>query len=386
MRKYTPLLILIAILFSSHTSLASDKTKTALPLGLPPVPYPENNPQTPEKIALGEKLFDDVRFSSTGQVSCGTCHDATKAFTDSPLKVSEGIEGLTGTRNAPTVINSAYFETMFWDGRSADLEDQSQHPFINPVEMGLKDHEPILKIVRSDPDYVKAFKNVFDKSGESITMTEVKQAIAAFERTKISGNSPFDRWYYGGEPDALNESQKRGFDIFINQGRCVSCHLIEQTQALFTDNRFHNVGVGITLIQEDIPDLAGEYIVANLTADEVDVKVLSDARSSELGRFALTTLFDDLGSFKTPTLRNIAATPPYMHDGSLATLSDVVIHYNNGGVTVETDPVNDFLSGGIRPLNLEDDQIDDLVAFMEALTSPQFEKAAKAAQSTGGKK
>ena len=386
MRKFTPLLILIAVLLGLLTLMASDKTEISVPLGLPPVPYPENNPQTPEKIALGDKLFNDTRFSSTGQVSCATCHDAAKAFTDSPLKVSEGIGGLTGTRNAPTVINSVYFETMFWDGRSPDLEDQSQHPFINPVEMGLKDHEPILKIVRSDPDYVKAFKKVFGKSDASITMTEVKQAIAAFERTKISGNSPFDRWYYGGEPKALNDAQKRGFDIYINQGRCVSCHVIEQTQALFMDNRFHNVGVGINLIQEDIPDLAGEYIRANLTADEVDLKVLSDARSSELGRFALTTQFDDLGSFKTPTLRNIAATAPYMHDGSLATLRDVVVHYNNGGVTVETDPVNDFLSGGIRPLNLTDDQIDDLVAFMEALTSPEFEEAAKAAQSTGGKK
>ncbi len=386
MRKFTPLLILIAVLLGLLTLMASDKTEISVPLGLPPVPYPENNPQTPEKIALGDKLFNDTRFSSTGQVSCATCHDAAKAFTDSPLKVSEGIEGLTGTRNAPTVINSVYFETMFWDGRSPDLEDQSQHPFINPVEMGLKDHEPILKIVRSDPDYVKAFKKVFGKSDASITMTEVKQAIAAFERTKISGNSPFDRWYYGGEPKALNDAQKRGFDIYINQGRCVSCHVIEQTQALFMDNRFHNIGVGINLIQEDIPDLAGEYIKANLTADEVDLKVLSDARSSELGRFALTTQFDDLGSFKTPTLRNIAATAPYMHDGSLATLRDVVVHYNNGGVTVETDPVNDFLSGGIRPLNLTDDQIDDLVAFMEALTSPEFEEAAKAAQSTGGKK
>jgi cytochrome c peroxidase len=372
MKRFISWLILTVWFFGLLGLMASDTPDKSVPLGLPPVVYPENNPQTPEKIALGDKLFNDKRFSGTGEVSCATCHDATKAFTDSPLKVSEGIQGLTGTRNAPTVINSVFFETMFWDGRSPDLEDQALHPFINPVEMGLKDHQPILDIVRSDPDYTTTFQDVFGKSGDGITMTEVTQAIAAFERTKISGNSPFDRWYYGGETTALTEAQKRGFDLFINQGRCVSCHIIEQTQAIFTDNRFHNIGVGINDIRNDIPELASEYIAANLSADEVDVKVLSDKRSSELGRFALTTGFDDLGSFKTSTLRNIAATAPYMHDGSLATLRDVVVHYNNGGVTNEGDPVNDFLSGGIRPLNLTDEQIDDLVAFMEALTSPEF--------------
>ncbi|MEJ2721727.1 MAG: cytochrome c peroxidase, partial [bacterium] len=324
------------------------------PLGLPPLPVPKDNPQTPAKIELGETLFHDDRFSTTGEVSCSTCHDAAKAFTDSPLKVSEGINKLTGTRNAPTVVNSAYFNTQFWDGRSPSLEDQALHPFVNPVEMGLKDHQPILDIVRSDPTYTEAFQNVFGKSGDAITMTEVTQAIAAFERTQISGGSPFDRWFYGGEKDALTEAQKRGYELFINEGRCVSCHVIEQTQALFTDNRFHNIGVGINNIQDDIPSLAGEFIRAEVTASEVDVKVLTDAKTSEIGRFAVTRGFDDLGSFKTPTLRNVAVTAPYMHDGSISNLRDVVVHYNNGGVTNAGDHVNDFLSGGIRPLNLTD--------------------------------
>jgi len=343
------------------------------------VPYPQENPQTPEKIALGEKLFNDTRFSTTGEVSCATCHAVEKAFTDSPLSVSEGINKLTGTRNAPTVINSVYFETMFWDGRSPSLEDQALHPFVNPVEMGLEDHQPILKIVRSDPEYVKAFNTVFGKTGDAITMTEVTQAIAAFERTQVAGNSPFDRFYYGGEENALTEQQKRGFDLFVNKGRCVSCHVIEQTQALFTDKRFHNIGVGINDIQNDVPALAGEFLKAEVTASEVDVKVLTDKRTSELGRFAVTRGFDDLGAFKTPTLRNIAVTAPYMHDGSVKTLADAVVHYNNGGVTNEGDPVNDFLSGGIRPLNLTDEEIDDLVAFMEALTSPEYAHLAEKA-------
>ena len=344
----------------------------APPLGLLPVPVPEDNPQTPEKIALGDKLFNDKRFSSTGDVNCAQCHLPEKAFTDSPLTVSEGINKLKGTRNAPTVINSAYFTTEFWDGRSPSLEDQALHPFVNPVEMGLKDHQPILDIVRSDPEYIKAFKDVFGKTGDAVTMTEVTQAIAAFERTIISGNSAFDRWYYGNEEEALTDQQKRGFEVFINQGRCVSCHVIEQTQALFTDNKFHNIGVGINSIQSEVPALASEFVRAKATMSEVDIQVLTDKKTSELGRLVVTESLEDIGSFKTPTLRNIEVTAPYMHDGSLATLRDVVVHYNNGGVTNEGDPVNDFLSGGIRPLNLTDAQIDDLVAFMESLTSPEF--------------
>jgi cytochrome c peroxidase len=379
MRKYLYVMLLAIGVLGLAAAQAEKPPGEAPPLGLPPVPYPEDNPQTADKIALGDKLFNDKRFSSTGDVSCATCHAPEKAFTDSPLKVSEGINKLTGTRNAPTVINSAYFETMFWDGRSPDLEDQALHPFVNPVEMGLKDHQPILDVVRTDADYVKQFESVFGKSGDAITMTEVTQAIAAFERTFVSGNSPFDRWYFEGEEGALTAAQKRGFDLFVNEARCVSCHVVEQTQALFTDNRFHNIGVGINDIQGDVPELAGEFLKAEATLSEVDVKVLTDKRTSELGRFAVTRGFDDLGSFKTSTLRNIDVTAPYMHDGSLATLREVVEHYNNGGVTDEGDPVNDFLSGGIRPLNLTEEQIDDLVAFMEALTSPEFAELAEKA-------
>jgi cytochrome c peroxidase len=352
------------------------------PLGLPPLPVPAGSPVTPEKLALGERLFNDQRFSKTGKVSCASCHAPEKAFTDSPLRVSEGIDKLTGTRNAPTIVNSAYFPTLFWDGRSPSLEDQALHPFVNPVEMALPDHQPILAVIRGDPGYAKAFKSVFGKPANAITMAEVTAAIAAFERTLISGNSPFDRWRYGGEENALTEAQKRGFDVFINQGRCVSCHVVEQTQALFTDNRFHNVGVGINAIQDDIPALAGEFLRARATASQVDVQVLTNKKTSELGRFAVTKGSGEVGSFKTPTLRNIALTAPYMHDGSLATLKDVVVHYNNGGVTRKEDRVNDYLSGGIRPLNLGDQEIDDLVAFMEALTSPEYASLAKTA---GGK-
>jgi cytochrome c peroxidase len=372
-------LVVLGALIAALPALAAGAAGGGPALGLPPVPVPAHNPQTEAKVALGKKLFHDKRFSSTGEVACANCHDATRAFTDSPLAVSEGIRKLNGTRNAPTVINAAYMKTQFWDGRSPDLEDQALHPFLNPVEMGLKNHDPILKLARTDKDYAAAFQEVFGKSGDAITMKEVTQAIAAFERTIVAGNSPFDRWHFGGEANALNESQKRGFDLFVNKGRCVSCHRVEQTQAVFTDGRFHNVGVGINQVQDQVPGLAKEFLKAQATLAEVDVKVLGDKRTSELGRFAVSRGFDDLGSFKTPTLRNIAVTAPYMHDGSLKTLREVIVHYNNGGVTKAGERVNDFLSGGIRPLELTDPEIDDLVAFMEALTSPEFAPAPAAA-------
>ncbi len=347
-----------------------------IPLGLPEVPIPENNPQSAEKIALGEKLFDDPRFSSTGDVSCATCHDKEKAFSDSPLATSEGIRKLTGTRNGPTVVNSAYYESLFWDGRSPSLEDQALHPFVNPIEMGLPDHEPILATIRDDREYVRAFRDVFDVRANDITIDHVTMAIAAFERTLISGDSPWDRWYFAGEEDAISESAKRGFDVFLRDGRCVSCHMIEQDFAIFTDNQFHNIGVGINAMQDRVPELAVAFMQAKQQGIDVDVAVLTDADTSDLGRFAVDDQLDSLGAFKTSTLRNIAVTAPFMHDGSIATLREVVEHYNNGGATTPEEKINPFLSGGIKPLDLTDEQIDDLVAFMEALTSPQFAEQA----------
>lgn len=352
--------------------LAASTTLAASPLGLPATPVPADNPMSEARIALGDKLFHDQRFSATGEVSCSTCHDRAKGFTDSPLKVSEGIRKLTGTRNAPTVANAAFFTSQFWDGRSPSLEDQARHPFVNPVEMALPSHEPILAIVRTDPEYVRMFREVFGKEPAAVVLDDVLKAIAAFERTLVFGNSPFDRWYFGGEESAMSEAAVRGFKVFLENGRCVSCHAIEQDHALFTDNRFHNIGVGINSIQKDIPRLAPAFLRAKARGVDVDVAVLSDKKTSELGRFAITDTLDDLGAFKTSTLRNVALTAPYMHDGSIATLRDVVVHYNNGGVTNEGDRVNDFLSGGIRPLNLTEQEIDDLVAFMEALTSPEL--------------
>lgn len=342
-------------------------------LGLPQLTIPKDNPMSKEKVALGKKLFEDIRFSSTGQVSCATCHDEAKAFTDQ-LVVSEGINGLKGTRNAPTVLNAAFNETQFWDGRSPTLEDQSRHPFVNSVEMGLKNHEPILEIVRTDPEYVKAFKNVFKKSGKEIKIEHVTMAIGAFERTVIGGNSRFDQWYYAGEK-SLSDSELRGFQAFIGNGRCVSCHAIEESSGLFTDHRFHTIGVGINRVpKEDVERLVAEFLRSNYNREEVDEKVLKDLKTSELGRFAVTKNQNDIGAFKTSSLRNIDLTAPYMHDGSLKTLEDVVEHYDRGGASSDKEVITPFLSGGIRPLNLTAQEKKDLVAFMKALTSTELKK------------
>ena len=351
----------------------------AAPLGLPPVPIPADNPQTPAKIKLGDRLYHDKRLSADGKVACATCHAEDKGFTDN-LPVAKGFRGQTGTRSAPTVINAAYYTSQFWDGREPDLEGQSKGPFINPVEGGLENHDVLLKKVRADKQYNKAFKKVFGVSGEGITIDHVAKAIASFERTIIGGDSAFDRYQYGGDDSALSASAKRGLELFRNKARCVSCHTIEQTQALFTDNRFHNIGVGFKKIQGKEARTAAAFIKkkhrTNMNLSDLDVAVLTDANISELGRFAVTGNMTEVGAFKTPTLRNIDLTAPYMHDGSLETLEDVIDFYNNGGRVKETDPVSGFLSGGIKPLGLSKQEKKDLVAFLKSLTTPKYAKLA----------
>lgn len=347
----------------------SVNTGFAAPLGLPPVPIPADNPQSSEKITLGEMLFNDTRFSSTGEVSCATCHDAGKSFTDGPLKTSEGVNKLTGTRNAPTVVNAAFMKSQFWDGREPDLESQSKGPFINPVEMGLESHEPILKIVREDRTYWKMFKKVFGlKKKSDVNIDHVTKAIASFERTVLSGDSPFDKYHFGGDKTAMGDDAVRGFKVFLEQGRCVSCHTISQTHALFSDSRFHNLNVSFASIEGGVQSLAVRQQQEKAAGANLDEVVLSDKAVAELGRYVVSGQWRDIGAFKTPTLRNVSMTAPYMHDGSIETLEDVVDFYNNGGFVKQGDPVNGFQSGGIRPLNLTDQQKSDLVAFLKMLT------------------
>lgn len=343
----------------------------AAPLGLPDLTIPKDNPQTEVKIMLGDQLYHDPRFSADGKVSCSTCHAREKGFTDN-LRVSKGFKDRTGTRNAPTVINAAYYSSQFWDGRSPDLEDQSKHPPINPVEGGLRSHKDMIDIVKSDDHYKDMFAKVFKVKPEQITIDHIAKAIASFERTIISADSAFDRYMYAGEEGALNAAEKRGLNIFLNQGRCVSCHTMNQSYAIFTDNRFYNIGVGVKRLGGKEQSIAKSFLKTTMKGQSVDLEVLSNAEASELGRFAVTKDVTEMGAFKTPTLRNIEKTFPYMHDGSLGTLEEVVTFYNEGGRLNAKAMESSFLDGGIRPLNLSKEQQKDLVSFLKSLTSPEY--------------
>ncbi len=340
------------------------------PLGLPPVPIPADNPQSDVKVQLGKKLYNDKRFSADGTVSCATCHKEDKAFTDG-LRVSKGFKGQEGTRNAPTVINAAYYTSQFWDGRVPSLEEQAKGPFINPVEHGLKNFDPILKIVREDKAYTALFKKAFGTGADEITIEHVAKAIAAFERTVISGNSPFDRYLYGNDKTAMSPAAIRGLEVFRLKGRCVDCHTIGQTSAVFTDNKFHNIGVGFSRIQDNLMDIVDAMQNQKESGEKLDTDILTSDKVSELGRFAVTLDPSDIGRFKTPSLRNVAVTGPYMHDGSIDSLEEVVELYDQGG---EENPM---LDGGIRPLRLTEQEKSDLVEFMKALTSPEYAKASR---------
>ncbi len=336
-----------------------------LPLGLPEVPVPKDNPMNSDKIVLGKKLFNDKRFSADGTVSCATCHQPDMAFTDG-LRVSKGIKGLTGTRNAPTVVNAVYYSAQFWDGRVESLEEQAKGPLTNPVEHGLKSFAPVIVTVKNDKDYRDLFHKAFGIKPDQITIDHVAQAIAAFERTVTSGDSPFDRYQYGNDKNAMSQAAIRGLEVFRVKGRCVDCHTIGQTSATFIDNKYHNLGVGFSRIEDRLMDLVDAYQNSKHSEQEQDAEILSSESISELGRFTVTLDPSDLGRFKTPTLRNVAVTAPYMHDGSMDSLEEVVEFYNQGG---EDNPM---LDGGIRPLRLTEQEKSDLVEFLKALTSPEF--------------
>jgi cytochrome c peroxidase len=324
-------------------------------LGLPSVPIPGDNPQTSEKVALGRSLFDDKRLSADGMVSCSTCHQPEHAFADGRT-VAQGIQQRAGTRNTPTLINSAYLTSLFWDGRRGSLEEQAADPLINPVEHGLRNHDELLATVKADAAYVVGFRAAFGVPPESIGVEHVVKALAAFERTLVAGDSPFDRYRYGGEPSALSTAQVRGLGLFMGRARCATCHTIGDESALFTDQEFHTIGIGQARVQPGLADRTTRLV--RLSPAERGRSILSEPEVAELGRFAVTLKPGDIGRFRTPSLRNVALTAPYMHDGSVPTLAEAV----------ERELYYRGLEAG-RPLVLTPQEKADLVAFLQALTS-----------------
>lgn len=333
-----------------------------LPLGLSPQLYKLTVPQppTPAQVALGEKLFNEKRLSADDSVSCATCHDPAKAFADGkPTAV--GIKNQVGQRNSPTVLNALFLATQFWDGRAATLEDQAKLPILNPIEMGMASPEAVVTKVRAIPEYRDAFQKL---NGREPSYDDIASAIAAFERTRMAGNARFDR-FLTGNSNALSAQEKRGWALFNGKGRCNSCHAGNAVSPLFSDQKFHNIGVAAH--KQDFVQLASEALRVVRAGDEEQIDRLAlESKFSELGRFLVTRHENDIGSFKTPTLRNVGVTGPYMHDGSMATLWDVVDHYNKGGIP------NPYLDGGMQRLGLTEPEIDDLVAFLFALTSEDF--------------
>lgn len=293
----------------------------SVPAGFPPIPTPADNALTPERVSLGKRLFYDKQLSSTGEIACGSCHLADNAFAD-PRRFSEGVHGRVGARNAPSIVNLAYGTSFFWDGGAETLEQQVIGPIINPLEMDMR-LEDVVARLEKDPTYVDDFQQAY---GTPPTPGSTTKAIASFMRTIVSGESRYDS-YVNGNEWTLTESEKRGMDIALGErGECFHCHVGFN----FTNNGFRN---------------------DNLYAVYEDT-----------GRARVTELPSDVGKFKVPTLRNVALTAPYMHDGSLPTLEDVVEHYSTGGVSnPNSDPT-------IRPLNLTAQEKADLIAFLGALT------------------
>jgi cytochrome c peroxidase len=303
------------------------------PLGLPAVPIPADNPPTAETVALGRRLYYDPVLSSDNTISCASCHAPDHGFTDTHA-VSNGVGGKKGTRHAPTVINSVYNDLQFWDGRARTLEEQAKGPIANPVEMGMT-HELVVSHLQADPKYVARFKQAWGT--DHITIDLVAKSIASFERTVLSGDSPFDRFYYGHDQTALSAPAQRGLKLFVDpkKGNCEVCHTIGESYALFTDNEFHNLGVGA--------DVEGKL--------------------TDLGRYDQTKNDADMGAFKTPTLRNIAERAPYMHDGSFPTLKDALDHYVGGGNS------NPHLDKEMHALDfLSFQERADILAFLNSLS------------------
>ncbi len=319
--------IVAGVLFAVFVGISTAESQTPyeiqVPLGLRPVPIPGDNPMTVEKVELGKMLYFEKRLSKKKDISCATCHMPDYAYAE-PKPVSEGIDGQKGNRNAPTVINTAYMSTMFWDGREPDLEHQAGGPVENPIEMGAKMAD-VAADLNTIPEYQKRFQQVFGAPASKDTITK---AIAAFERTILSGNSPYDK-FVNGDSNALSPKAKAGYELFKGKALCITCH----TPPLFTGASFYNAGVGM------------------------------DKKEPDLGRMKVTGLESDKGAFRAPALREIANTAPYFHDGSVENLDDAVRFMAAGG----RDNPNLFPIFRAMP-KLTPDEIDRLVEFMKALS------------------
>ena len=330
-------------------------------LGLPAIPIPADNPVSAKKIDLGRKLFYDRRLSLNNTVSCAMCHIPEQGFSSHEMATAIGIEGRSVRRNSPTIYNIAYASVLFHDARENTLEQQVWGPFLAHNEMGNPSIGYVIDKIKSLADYKHLFEQSFNQQPN---MINIGQAIASYERSLNSADSDFDRWYFGKQQDAVNASVKRGFQLFNNKAGCSSCHTINKSFALFTDNQLHNTGIGFRQSMEKTPEKQRIQLAPGvfIYVDSDSLTTVTSAEANDLGRYEITQNPLDRWKYKTPSLRNIDLTPPYMHNGSLSTLEEVVRFYNQGGVA------NENLDSLIKPLDLKETEISDLVAFLKSLT------------------
>lgn len=340
-------------------------------LGLPPLPIPAANPLTEEKIALGRKLFFDRRLSFNRTLSCAMCHVPEQGFAQVELKTPVGIEGRFVKRNAPTLLNVGYRQHLFHDGREQSLEHQVWQPLLKTNEMANPSIGFVLETIRNAEDYAGLFEAAFPTG---LTLEAVGQALASYQRVLVAGDSDFDRWYFGKQEGALSEDAQRGWVLFQTTG-CVRCHQVDTQTAQFTDGQFHDTGIGyarsmgIGQTPARVRLAPGVEVVPTVSFEMPTV--------NDLGRYEATGLSEDRWKYRTPSLRNVALTPPYMHDGSLPNLMAVVEYYAAGGIPHEGQDWR------VRPLELTEDDKRALVAFMESLTGRDVETLVRDARSEG---
>lgn len=333
------------------------------PLGLPAIKQPAYNIATEEKLNLGKQLFFDRRLSFNGTISCATCHIPEQGFTNNEIRTPIGFQGRSVKRNSPTMFNVAYLSRLFHDGREFTLEQLTWSPILAHNEMANPSMGYVIHKIRSTDDYADQFEQAFE--GQGLTIETLVKALAVYQRSLVSGNSRFDRWYYGKDSSQFSEQEKLGFELFTGKGSCSACHTINDEYALFTDNSLHNTGMGY---QESmgVSDPFQRIQLAPGVFAEIGIERIESVRQkpkeNDLGLYEVTQDPNDSWKFRTPTLRNIALTAPYMHNGKFLLLRDVVEFYNRGGVE------NDLLSPLIRPLDLTEEEIDALVVFLKTLT------------------
>ena len=332
-------------------------------LGLPVLQVPTDNVLSAEKIELGRMLFFDRRLSSNDTFSCAICHIPEQGFTNNEISTAVGVEGRSVKRNSPSLYNVAFYEKLFQDGREDTLEQQAWSPLLARNEMDNPSFGHVIRKIKGIEEYKGRFEQAFD--GETVTIATVSKALASYQRTLISANSPFDYWYYGKQENALNTEEKAGFNLFVGKAQCVQCHTIGSEDAFFTDNKTHNTGHGYAVSMGDKELTTRVQLAPGVFVDvprEIIAEVDLKKKENDVGLYQVTQNPFDRWKYRTATLRNISLTAPYMHDGAFGTLREVIEFYNQGGIE------NELLSPLIKPLGLSDLEIDQLVAFLRSLT------------------